>query len=342
MKYYYIGLPRYQILGQMLADYLKVDMHPIYHNWDDIYKIKEDDLVYCHYFQPDIIEGKCTIVAPKLEVAKKWDDKIYQYDHLFSTVKIPHYEKHDNYIDLIKSVRDRDVFITLPDGNTGDNSIIHRKGDNTEAIGKKLKLKVGEKINVRVSEFIDKDFAVSIHAVIKQIPQIYDQIPIYISPPVRQRIGDDGMTFEGGEYPPRLNDAQTWNLYTAARKIAEVLGHDGYVGLVGIDFMFKGDDLYFCEINPRKMGTTIGISMVMEHEIGITLPVFEYLAVTNQSFPILSAGGMYNLEWKIDMHRVAPEYQDKAGDEADLFKEPGSVKYYDGDFYFNIESRWAE
>jgi predicted ATP-grasp superfamily ATP-dependent carboligase len=333
MKFYYIGLERYKILGKMLADYLKMDMHHILDNWDDIYKIKSEDLVYCHYFQPLILEGRCNIIGPKLTIAKKWDSKIFQYKNLYKVVPIPKYSIYNDYMSLVRILNMTDAaFITLPYGNTGDASVIYKKGDKPSDVAKKLGLEADKPFEVRVSEFIDKDFAVSNHIVIK------DPKCIFVSPPVRQRIGKDGVTFEGGEYPANLKNGQLSKVYHYAREIGQVMGKDGYVGLAGIDFMFKGNDIYLCEVNPRKMGTTIGISAVMEYELGITLPVLEYLAFMKIPFPILEQEGIYSMGWSIDMTRHAPGYKNKPGDEKRLFNKPGRVKYYDGEFYFDIKS----
>jgi hypothetical protein len=325
MKFYYIGLERYKILGQMLATYLNMDMIHILNEWNLIYDIKKEDIVYCHYFQPDELEGKCNIICPKLDIARKWDSKIYQYDNLRDIVMTPFYTTHNSYIELVRALRkdNRPSFITLPYGNTGYTSIIYRPGDRVSKIAEKLEIDVDAETQIRVSEYIDKDFCVSIHLVIAS------EDDIYISKAIRQKIGDDGVTFKGGEYPSGLTKAQDFRVWLYTQKIGKFLAKDGYKGMIGVDYMIKDNQVIFCELNPRKMGTTVGVSMVMELEYHTSIPIIEYEAIINGKIPKMKKYCSYDMGWYLNMDQHPPEYKEKPGDEKKVFYTPGTVKYVD-------------
>jgi hypothetical protein len=329
MKFYYIGLERYKILGQMLANHLKMEMIHILDNWHEVRNIEQEDIVYCHYFQPDELEGKCNIICPKLDVARKWDSKIYQYDNLRDIVITPFYTTYNSYIELVRALRrdKRPLFITLPYGNTGYKSIIYRPGEKVSKIADKLEIDVDAETQIRVSEYIDKDFCISIHLIIAS------EDDMYLSSPIRQKIGDDGVTFKGGEHPARLNSVQLMKTHLGTKRIGKKLAEDGYRGMVGIDFMVKDNQVIFCEINPRKMGTTVGLSMVMEFENHTTIPALEYEAIVNGKIPEITKYDSYDMGWYLNMDQQPPEYKDKPGDERRVFFTPGKIKYVDEEFY---------
>ena len=329
MNFYYIGLERYKILGQMLATYLNMDMIHILNEWNLIYDIKKEDIVYCHYFQPDELEGKCNIICPKLDIAKRWDSKIYQYDNLGDVVTVPSYTTYNSYIELVRALRrdKRPSFITLPYGNTGYKSIIYRPGEKVSKIADKLEIDVDSETQIRVSEYIDKDFCVSIHLIIAS------EDDMYMSNAIRQKIGDDEVTFKGGEYPAGLNGIQLIKTHLYTERIGKKLAKDGYRGMIGIDYMVKGNQVIFCELNPRKMGTTVGVSMVMELEYHTSIPIIEYEAIVNGRIPKMKKYCSYDMGWYLNMDQHPPEYKDNPGDEKKVFSTPGTVKYVDQDFY---------
>ncbi len=340
MKFYYIGLERYKMLGQMLATHLRMEMYPIIDNWDDVSKIGKDDIVYCHFFQPDFLEGQCKMTCPNLEIARKWDSKVYQYQYLEGIVPLPKFTVYSDYVDMVRAVKDEDVvFITLPYGNTGHKSIIYRKGDKLSGVANKLGIVVDSQTQIRVSEYIDKDYCISIHNVIAS------ETDMYISQPVKQIIDEDGVTFRGGRYPimNEMTGHQISQMFTYTREIGWTLAKDGYRGMVGIDYMIKGNDVIFCEINPRKMGTTVPLSMVMEFENHTTIPALEYEAVVNRKLPEVIQYDSHNVGWYLTMDSQPPEYKDKPGDERKVFFTPGKVKYIDKEFYefgtYELEER---
>lgn len=326
------------MLGEMMADYLELEMHQILDNWNDIYKIKEEDFVYCHYFQPEELEGRCKIIGPRLSIAKAWDNKIFQYQNLKQEVPLPHFTVYEDFVSMVRGIRDRDkVFITLPYGDTGHKSIIYDRSQTPSVIAEKLGILVDSQQQIRVSEFIDKDFCISIHSVISA----WDDI--YMSQPVKQIIGDDGVTFRGGEYPiaNQMTGKQLSRMFKYTRKISQILAYDGYRGMVGIDYMIKGDDVIFCEINPRKMGTTVPLSMTMDFENDLTIPALEYDAVIKGKLPEVVDYRLSNKGWYLTMDKVPREYPNKPGDEKKVFLKEGTVKYVD-EYFFEFSSYGLE
>jgi predicted ATP-grasp superfamily ATP-dependent carboligase len=332
MNFYYIGLERYKMLGQMLATHLGMEMHPIIDNWDDVHKIKEDDIVYCHFFQPDFLDGKCKMICPKLDIAMKWDSKIYQYEQLDGIVPLPKFYVCEDYVSMARAVKNEEiVFITLPHGNTGHTSIIYKDGDKLSDTASKLGIIVDGHTQIRVSEYIDKDYCISVHNIIAS------ETDMYISQPVRQIIGKDGVTFRGGRYPiiNEMTMKQVSQVFGYTRDIGRILARDGYRGMVGVDYMIKDDDVIFCEINPRKMGTTVPLSMVMEFENQITIPALEYEAIVNGKLPDVVQYKSHKMGWYVTMYDQPPEYKDKPGDERKVFYTPGKVNFFD-DYYYEF------
>lgn len=314
----------------MLATHLGMEMHPIIDNWDDTLKIREDDIVYCHFFQPDFLEGKCKMICPKLDIAMKWDSKIYQYEQLDGVVPLPKFYVCKDYVSMARAVKNEDkVFITMPYGNTGHKSIIYENGDKLSGVAGKLGIIVDSETPIRVSEYIDKDYCISVHNIIAS------ETDMFISRPVRQIIGKDGVTFRGGRYPVinEMSAKQISQMFSHTRQIGRILAKDGYRGMVGVDYMIKHDNVIFCEINPRKMGTTVPLSMTMEFENQITIPALEYEAIINGKLPDVVQYNSHNMGWYVTMYRDAPEYTDKAGDERKVFFTPGTVKFKDDNYY---------
>ncbi len=101
-----------------------------------------------------------------------------------------------------------------------------------------------------------------------------------------------GVDYGGTVYP---SDASVDNLrrigeYT--KKIGQYMGKQGYRGFFGLDFMIdKKGNLYFVEINPRKIGSTP--EAILAHRTlnphSISLPELEFLAVTEGTFRIDSS-----------------------------------------------------
>jgi len=319
MSFYFIGLDKYISLGQMIADHIGQEMIRI-HEPDSInMDFEEDDIIYGHFFLPkELFKKGCNIIAPDLNVALRWDNKIYQSERLKGIVPMPKWRAYNSAFEMLKEINLFDKrFVTLPYGNTGYQSIIHEKGTSVGVIYKKLK-----DINspVRVSEYFDKDFAVSLHILI-------GSNDIYVSPIVEQILKDE-VEFLGAKYPANIDDCED-KIIEISKKVGEIMRRDGFFGLAGIDLMVKEDQVMFVEVNPRKMGSTVGTSYVMKEFSNITLPAIEYEIMKNGELPFIEPLRDHSLSWSIVQTDESPNSD--GGMEGQLFKIGGQLVFKDLD-----------
>jgi len=97
----------------------------------------------------------------------------------------------------------------------------------------------------------------------------------------------DNVTYMGNIYPSIMGNENFQKIKDYSLKIGRFLGSKGYKGIIGIDFMIdKENNLYFTEINPRKVGHTPEMIFAY-HSANPYLPSLselEFLAVSEGTF----------------------------------------------------------
>jgi hypothetical protein len=113
----------------------------------------------------------------------------------------------------------------------------------------------------------------------------------------------DGVNYMGNVYPSNASDENVKKIRDYTIKIGQALGRKGYKGFVGIDFMTdKAGNLYFTEINPRKVGHIPEMTFAYNaaNPNAVSLPELEFLAVTQGSFGTdISQYNMPQMHWGV-------------------------------------------
>ena len=312
----YLGhLLRYKVLAEQICDYFDLELE---HRQD--YDTTDDDVIYPWY----IWDIKGTQIAPTYPVSIRWDNKVFQYNQLKDIVPVPPYQVLD-LPRLILSIRHMEkAFITQEHSLSGEGNMMY-EGNPQEVIeafrGKGV---------LRLSEYIPHTKDVSLHVII-------GKDDIFISSICEQII--EGTSFRGGIFPCFLDTKVTEMIHEYTERIADVLRADGYIGLCGLDFMVcDNNDVYLCEVNPRKMGTTPFVSMQMEIDDEMALSCLEYHVNILDELPKIVVNKP-SIGWKLRLLPHDSKHPKFEGRE--YFKQNGDYTYNDTyeKFSFEIE-KW--
>jgi len=277
-----------QIIKTDISDkYLTLPMMIAEETGDEIEYVEKptSDKVWHYYF----FDGHSSI-KPDMDIARKWDNKIYQYEKFKNKLKIPEYKVYKNAVQLINNMKQwkESFLITVEYGVNGKEFLfcdIPSAKFKTDIIKK-----YGFSTKLRVSKFIPDAVSISTHLIIAN----HDDF--FISPFVVQHI-EDTTLYKGGKYPCGLEQNTLAELWYNCSVIGNTLFKDGYIGLAHVDFLVANNIIYFGEINPRIAGSTPYMSYCLEREYGINLPYLEYYAVQNRSLPEIKTERKCNIAW---------------------------------------------
>lgn len=210
----------------------------------------------CTYFDNKlnqrVIMEQLGIPVPKGQIVKSYDELINAYKENFR----------------------ESAFVTCQNGSGGNG---------TEKISSLDEILSSEKIKGKkqfiISELLDLASSPSTLGIIANedevmVSSITDQIM-------------DGVDYKGTLYPSSAGKENIRKMKEYTENIGKYLGSKGYKGFFGIDFMVdKDDNLYFTEINPRKMGSTPEsiLAYKTENPALPALSELEFNAVTRGTF----------------------------------------------------------
>ena len=274
MKVYFIGVKEYIPLARSLSDYLSVKLDLIDEGRAFNFKFDKNDVIYPNYFITGRLEklfDETFVVAPHTRISKKWDSKIYQSTMFNEIIPMPEFMLHNNIFKLMQylsSNKKEKMVITTQYGNEGSASIIF---DNnlTEVY---LKYRETKNERFRTSKYFENSIGIAANLILFKDD-------IFIGPITQQKL--DELKYVGGFYPPNINEVVKNRVKKMCLKIGEILISDGYLGLCGVDMIVKGDLVLFSELNPRKTGTAVAVSKMLNY----SLSVLEYLALKNEKMP---------------------------------------------------------
>lgn len=191
--------------------------------------------------------------------------------------------KEFNYDKL--SPKNKTLVVQHPIGSGGAKTFLCTKENSEE-----LKNKLLSDETYTISTYLENNTPYNIHCIISK-----DQIEVF--PPSMQELDiTDKIEYIGSFYDIEIpkNIKEKFITYTA--KICHKLQELGYRGVLGIDFISDGKELYFIEINPRFQGSTRQLDKIL---IDNNLPsIFEYnyRAFNNEEMPSTKKlkNSMYN------------------------------------------------
>jgi len=289
MNLYFSGYESLKGLGDILGEYLNLECEFIEPSKLNSFRFTKDDILYSTYNPNDNLYRDSKMIAIEPTLQQKWSEKAYQYESFNGLLPMPAYKIYNDLVeckkDLAKCKYKKYVCSSI--GAGGVSSIIYN-GD-VDRINK-----VYDKNNLLiVKEYIPKEFDISTHLLIG------DENYIVMTPIVKQSIGEDQVTFEGGTYPVELNDKQLIQVNYICNIIGRELAKDGVRGCVGVDMMVYKDVLFFTELNLRPMLTSLGVSKVMEKMWGTNIPVMTYQILYENKKPQIKNIGTYDKGWEL-------------------------------------------
>lgn len=184
------------------------------------------------------------------------NNKSYVRLWLSNTVKVPPYtlfSKNDcNFNTLRKRFPDYDKYIIQYNYSSGGAGTYLLNKSNDRKIAQKLK----KNSPYLVSPFIENAISACCHVIITE-----DDCLIF---PIGIQILSDNMDYSGTTYIlPYEIKIQLSKIANFISVIAKLLAQNGYRGICGYDFLLKDEAIYLIEINPRYMGSSYLINMVL-------------------------------------------------------------------------------
>lgn len=155
------------------------------------------------------------------------------------------------------------LVIQLPIGSGGSKTFICNKENYSMLENTLIKDKT-----YSISTYIKNNTPYNIHCLIGK-----DQIEVL--PPSQQNLEIiDKIEYIGSTYNISLDDNNKNKLNDYCKIICKKLQHMGYLGVLGIDFIYINNNFYFIEINPRFQGSTQQVDEILTLN---NLPsIFEY------------------------------------------------------------------
>jgi hypothetical protein len=247
--------------------------------------LKNQKTVYVNLYQNNkgftLDNGKnILIISPRKELVEKYNSKINQY-------KLA--KKHGLPVLDFETVKDRDgliktflqnpkykksgAYISGEFGMGGSKSLFaHSESDIT----KKFTETEGPFL---MTELIENTISPTVLGVIANKDEVF------IATVIDQIM--EGPKYRGSVFPSVLKQNLIEKMKEITRKIGKVMGKEGYRGVFGCDFLVTEEEkVYFVEINPRKMGSTLESSLFLKslYPDYPSIPELEFRAVTQGTF----------------------------------------------------------
>lgn len=155
------------------------------------------------------------------------------------------------------------LVIQLPIGSGGSKTFICNKSNYNMVENSLIKDET-----YSISAYIENNIPYNIHCLIGK-----EQIEIL--PPSQQKLEIiDKIEYIGSTYNISLDDNNRNKLNNYCKIICNKLKQMGYLGILGIDFIYANNNFYFIEINPRFQGSTQQLDKILKDN---NLPsIFEY------------------------------------------------------------------
>ncbi len=222
------------------------------------------------------------ILGPEKSIAKKFNNKLFQYETLKDSIPIIDFRICTGLEDLFattNSLRETwtdGIFVTEPYSSAGSNSAVTYSQVD---VATKFNEKSGTYL---ISRYLPHEFDPTVLAVVA------NENDVYIAG-VADQIIVGGNRFIGSKYPSELSDKNQELLHEYTIRVGKILAQNGYRGIFGCDYLIdKNDKIYFLEINARKQGTTLEFCYTLEQSLpegAPSLMELEFFAVTEGRFP---------------------------------------------------------
>ena len=144
------------------------------------------------------------------------------------------------------------LVVQHPLGSGGSKTFLCKKESEQSVKEKLLKNET-----YAISTYLEENIPYNIHCVIGK--NDYE-----IFPPSMQELDViDKIEYIGSFYDIKIEDKVKQKFIDYTKKICEKLQELGYLGVLGIDYIYANNELYFIEINPRFQGSTRQLDKIL-------------------------------------------------------------------------------
>lgn len=232
--------------------------------------------------KPELTLPHVKLLGPDPNLVARCNDKSWQYDTFYGLVPTVDYKiccGCDELQDVTRKMRNacnEGIFVSHTYSAGGSHSMITQDQEQVEM-----------RFNDPYARYLVSPF----------IPHCYDPTvlgvvansrDVYIAGVADQRI-EQGTGFRGSTFPSVLPENIQAELRQHTRTVGRKLGEIGFRGIFGCDYIVDScDNVYFIEVNPRKQGTTMEFTCMLEQLFprnAHSLMDLEYFAVTEGRFP---------------------------------------------------------
>ena len=166
------------------------------------------------------------------------------------------------------------LVVQHPLGSGGSKTYLCKK--ETE---KSVKEKLLENETYAISTYLEDNIPYNIHCIIGD--KDYE-----IFPPSMQELDViDKIEYIGSFYDIKIEKEVKQKFIDYTTKICLKLQEMGYRGVLGIDYIYANNELYFIEINPRFQGSTRQLDKILIDNQLPSLFEYNYLAFNNEKLP---------------------------------------------------------
>jgi len=227
--------------------------------------------------------SKCVLPKKALLICKNSDnilnilnDKIKTHQMFNGVVPMLNYKiiKGSEILAFDNEDISKELVIQLPYGGGGSKTYICKK-NNIEEIKRQILLDE----NYSISEYEKDNISYNTHCII-------GKKEIEILAPSEQILEiNHKIEFIGSEFVIKIEDIIKEKMIKYSMKICEKLQKLGYRGVLGIDWIYANDELFFIEINPRFQGSTRQVDMLLKKSNLPSIFELNYLAFYSNYLP---------------------------------------------------------
>ena len=207
-------------------------------------------------------EQKWNLWAPEAEVAKKYEDKISQYQALVDVVPFP----PSSRITIIENIKKGayPYMLQFNSGHSGEGTHIIKNPAQLDEYKEKFPNR-----EVRISEYMNGD-TYTLNALVTKSGDIFTgSISLQLTG-IPEATNNPSATV-GNDFGKAvvLTEEQVVEIKNMALSVGSTMKKDGYVGLFGIDVIVTGAGVYFVEVNTHQPAS-ISFEAILHRNIGST------------------------------------------------------------------------
>lgn len=192
------------------------------------------------------------------------------------------------------SPKGKTLVVQHPLGSGGSKTYLCKK-ETEESVKEKLL----KNETYAISTYLEENIPYNIHCVIGK--NDYEIFP----PSIQELDIIDKIEYIGSFYDIEIEDKVKQKFIEYTTKICKKLQELGYLGVLGIDYIYANNELYFIEINPRFQGSTRQLDKILVENNLPSLFEYNYLAFNGKKLKSTKnlKNSIFNKEGEIIMNK---------------------------------------